>query len=89
MNANSFNEKWKNHLIDCAYGLNIDIDQVIDYLDREFEKETLISPSFIYFQIKMKFGSCRVYTSNHSKKEEWEKEIERIMKSQQLVLYTF
>ena len=80
INANSFNEKWKNHLIDGAYGLNIENNEVIDYLNQEFGKETTINPAFIYFQIKIKFGSCRVDTNNYRKKEEWETEIERIMK---------
>lgn len=80
MNANSFNEKWKNHLIHGAYGLDIANNEVIEYLNQEFGKETTINPAFIYFQIKIKFGSCRVYSSNYLKKEGWEKEIDRIMK---------
>ncbi|WP_188051089.1 hypothetical protein [Flavobacterium sp. GP15] len=80
INANSFNEKWKNNLIDGGYGLDIANREVSEYLNHEFEKEKIENPNFKYFQIKIKFGSCRVYTNNYRKKEEWEKEIERIMK---------
>lgn len=60
MTVEEFDEKWSAYLEEGHYGLAIDHPDVIEYLDQEFEKLSLI-PGFSYSQIKEKFGSARVY----------------------------
>ena len=81
MTAEEFNKKYSSYLEERFYGLDIDHPEVVDYLDKEFEKEIEKNPAFQYSQIKMKFGSSRVYTtSDRSKNFEWEAEIDRIFR---------
>lgn len=77
MTAEEFNKKYSAYLEERFYGLDIDHPEVVDYLDKEFEKEIEKNPAFQYSQIKMKFGSSRVYTTS-DKSSEWETEIDRI-----------
>ena len=77
MTAEEFNKKYSAYLEERFYGLDIDHPEVIEYLDNEFEKEIEKNPEFQFSQIKMKFGSSRVYT-NSDKSSEWESEIVRI-----------
>jgi hypothetical protein len=77
MTAEEFNKKYSAYLEERFYGLDIDHPEVVDYLDKEFEKEIEKNPAFQYSQIKMKFGSSRVYTTS-DKISEWETEIDRI-----------
>ena len=77
MTAEEFNKKYSAYLEERHYGLDIDHPEVVDYLDKEFEKEIEKNPAFQYSQIKMKFGSSRVYTTS-DKISEWETEIDRI-----------
>jgi len=77
MTAEEFNKKYSAYLEERFYGLDIDHPEVIEYLDKEFEKEIEKNPEFQFSQIKMKFGSSRVYT-NSDKSSEWESEIVRI-----------
>ena len=79
MTAEEFNEKYSFYLEEGYYGLAIDDPKVIEYLDKEFEKEIESNPEFKYSQIKMKFGSSRVYTTS-DKSSEWETEINSILK---------
>jgi len=79
MTLTEFNEKWKEYLEDGFYGLTIHDEDVIKYIDNEFEKEIKVNPSFIYSQIKLKFGTSRVY-ANSDKIFEWENEINKILK---------
>lgn len=81
MDALEFNNKWKNYLNTGYYGLNINIPQVVEYLDSEFEKEIKINETFNYSQIKLKYGVARVY-ANTDKAYEWEKNIDRILNSE-------
>jgi hypothetical protein len=60
MTCNEFNEKYNNWLEGGYYGLNIENDVVIDYLDKEF-KDFIKIPEFCYKQIKTKFRSARFY----------------------------
>lgn len=78
MEALEFNNKWKNFLNDGFYGLNINIPQVTEYLDSEFEKEIKINESFNYSQIKLKYGFARAY-ANTDKSYEWENMINKII----------
>lgn len=59
-----FNEKWKDHLEKGHYGMDIYDSDVVDYVDKEFEKLKIEHPGFTYSQIKLKFGSPRVYLDN-------------------------
>ena len=80
MTSAEFNEKWSDYLVSGHYGLNIDHEGVIEYLDQEFTNEVVINPSFNYAQIKVKFGSSRVYASTDNASK-WERKIDRILKS--------
>ena len=79
MTAEEFNKKYSAYLEERHYGLDIDHPEVVDYLDKEFEKEIGKNPEFQFSQIKMKFGSSRVYTTS-DKISEWEAEIDRIFR---------
>jgi hypothetical protein len=79
MTAEEFNKKYSVYLEERHYGLDIDHPEVVDYLDKEFDKEIEKNPAFQYSQIKMKFGSSRVYTTS-DKISEWETEIDRIFR---------
>ena len=79
MTAEEFNKKYSAYLEERFYGLDIDHPEVIEYLDNEFEKEIERNPEFQYSQIKMKFGSSRVYSTS-DKSSEWEDEIDRIFR---------
>jgi len=59
--AKEFNEKYKEFLVEGSYGLDIDDEYVMRYLDTKFQDFILI-PNFKYSQIKLKFGTCRFYT---------------------------
>jgi hypothetical protein len=77
MTAEEFNKKYSAYLEERHYGLDIDHPEVVDYLDKEFDKEIVKNPEFQFSQIKMKFGSSRVYTTS-DKISEWEAELDRI-----------
>ena len=79
MTAEEFNKKYSAYLEERFYGLDIDHPEVVDYLDKEFEKEIEKNPEFQFSQIKMKFGSSRVYTTS-DKSSAWETEIDRIFR---------
>ena len=73
-----FNAKYKNFLEDRFYGLAINNQKVIDYLDAEFEME-ITNGDFQYSQIKTKFDSVRCYT-NSDKNSKWESHIQELLK---------
>lgn len=75
-----FNEKYEKHIESGFWGLEFDIPEVADYLDKEFEKEIAEHPEFIFAQIKLKFGSPRIY-SNSVKDPIWESKVEEIIKT--------
>ena len=77
MTTEEFNKKYSAYLEERFYGLDISHPEVVEYLDKEFEKEIEKNPEFQYSQIKMKFGSSRVYSTS-DKSSEWETEIDRI-----------
>ena len=74
-----FNDKYKNYLKDRFYGLAIHNKDVINYLDKEFEKEIKANPDFSYQQIKTKFDFVCVYAESE-KNREWETEIMKLLK---------
>jgi len=79
MTTEEFNKKYSAYLEERFYGLDISHPEVVEYLDKEFEKEIEKNPAFQYSQIKMKFGSSRVYSTS-DKSSEWEDEIDRIFR---------
>lgn len=60
MTADEFNEKYKHFLEKDHYGLDIDIPELTEYLDKKFQ-EFITTPNFSYSQIKTKFGMGRFY----------------------------
>lgn len=62
MTNNDFNVKYNKYLEEGHYGLDINIIEVIDFLDNIFQDFIKI-PGFKYTQIKLKFGYCRFYTT--------------------------
>lgn len=82
MTVEEFDEKWSAYLEEGHYGLDISIPDVIEYVNQEFEKLSLI-PGFSYSQIKEKFGSARVYLAFGFSEEalELEDNINKIFKS--------
>ena len=70
MNAVEFNRKYAKHLEHRHYGMAIQDEEVIAFLDREFEKEIEVFPDFQFSQIKTKYGNACVYC-NSNKAEYW------------------
>ncbi len=62
MTRDKFNTKYSNYIEEGFYGLEFDIPEVTEMLDKVFQDLILI-PDFTYTQIKLKFGFPRVYTS--------------------------
>jgi hypothetical protein len=64
MNAEQFNQKYFEFLEEGHYGLDIDVPDIVEYLDRIFQELTRI-PKFEYSQIKIKFDEGRFYNNLH------------------------
>ena len=62
MTAEEFNEKYSAYLEEGHYGLDIDIPEAVEYLDKTFEGLIKI-PGFQYSQIKEKYSSSRFYSN--------------------------
>jgi hypothetical protein len=75
MTAEQFNEKYADFLEERHYGLDIDHEKVVAYLDDVFENELTKLPGFSYSQIKLKYSTSRFYANGVS--SERETEIER------------
>lgn len=61
-----FNNKWSNRLergFDKK-GMMINNEEIINLVDRHFTKFEKLYPDFSFSQIKIKFGSARVYIEN-------------------------
>lgn len=80
MNSTEFNNKYDEWLEQGHYGLAIDDDEVVDFLDRIFQDLTKIE-RFTYAQIKLKFNMARFYADGISTTmcRLIEQEIERIL----------
>lgn len=61
--TNEFNTKYKEYLEEGHYGLDLDKQEVIEYLDKEFQ-ELIKIPGFQYSQIKSKFSWFCFYCDN-------------------------
>jgi hypothetical protein len=62
--TDEFNNKYKDYLEDGFYGLAINDEDVIAYLDEKFTKEIETNPNFKYSQIKTKFNWVCVYAES-------------------------
>lgn len=60
MDIEQFNEKYKDYLEKGHYGLSIENEEFIKWLDKKFEK-FIKYPNFKFTQIKEKFGMGRFY----------------------------
>lgn len=58
-----FNEKYKDYLEEGHYGLAINNQEAMAYLDEKFQ-DFIKVPGFKYSQIKIKFNSVRFYATN-------------------------
>lgn len=83
MTRKEFNRKYKAYIEEGFYGLAIDNEEVIDFLDREFPY--IINNSmqpFRFSQIKTKFNYSRVYCNADSKTIRYlESEIDKILRT--------
>jgi hypothetical protein len=61
MTTEDFNKKYSDYLETGHYGLDVENEAVINYLDDVFENKLIHIPNFKYSQIKTKFGYCRFY----------------------------
>ena len=82
MNREQFNAKYSNWLKEGHYGLSLVNEEVINYLDKEFQ-ELIKIPDFKYLQIKSKFDWYCFYCENVSleKRQEIENKIKKIYDS--------
>ena len=87
MNCHDFNERFAAYLEPGFYGCEIDDTEILDYLAAEFDKGIAVNPDFQYAQIKLKFGTSRVYT-NSDKSDELERHIDTILTSRKSKMYT-
>ncbi len=65
MTAEEFNKKYIKHLEPNHYGAEgFNNYEFLDWLDKKFENFVEKHPSFVFSQIKIKFGSGRFYCEN-------------------------
>ena len=84
MTTKEFNEKYSAYLEEGHYGMAIENEAVIAYVDKAFE-ELVKVPGFYYSQIKTKFGMARAYLyPNSIDNYAVENEIDRILVEQKL-----
>jgi len=69
-----FNTKYANNLATGFYGLAINNEDVVNYLDRRFQ-EFIKLPDFKYYQIKMKYGFSSVYCDGLTEEEIYQLEL--------------
>jgi hypothetical protein len=82
MTLEEFMKKWRSHLESGHYGLDIEHSEVITYLDEKFTQLEEEFPHFTFSQIKMKFGSSRVYMEpSEIRTKEIEEKINNIIKN--------
>lgn len=73
MTSDEFNLKYKDYLEDGHYGLELEDEKIIEYLDNEFQ-ELIKIPNFKYSQIKFKFNWFCFYADNLPKGKQQEVE---------------
>ena len=75
MTVREFNEKYKPYIPQGWYGLEFDIPDVTDYLDKVMEDLVMI-PGFELHQVKLKFNMARIYFETKWKDKSLETELE-------------
>ena len=60
MTAEQFNEKYKQYIPKGWYGLEFDMTEVTEYLDKAMQ-DLITIPGFELHQIKLKFNMARFY----------------------------
>ena len=80
MDADEFNQKYKNYIPNGWYGVGFSIPDVTDYLDKEMEDLILI-PGFELHQVKLKFNMARFYFQTNWKDKGLEAVIENKIES--------
>jgi len=68
MTPEEFNSKYQDYLEQGHYGLDIDNEEFISWLDDKFQK-FIKQPGFMYSQIKSKFGMGRFYCEGLSNEQ--------------------
>lgn len=68
MTTDQFNQKYNDYLEEGHYGLAINDEQFIEWLDGKFQ-EYIKLPDFEYSQIKAKFGMGRFYAEGISNEQ--------------------
>jgi hypothetical protein len=63
MTAQEFNDKYRANIPEGWGGLEFDIPQVTEFLDKEIAKVVEFHPTLEIHQIKLKFGMARFYTN--------------------------
>jgi len=71
-----FNLKFSN--IIKGSGIQIDNQEILDYLENEFDIEIKDNPDFFIWDIKLKLGTVRIVT-NSDKQTEWESNANHIL----------
>ena len=80
MTVDEFNDKYEKYLQKGHYGLDINNEKVIEYLDNKFQ-EFIKIPNFTYAQIKLKWNYARFYADGISSEvcKEVEQDIIKIL----------
>jgi hypothetical protein len=60
MDADEFNQKYKQYIPDGWYGLGFSIPDVTEYLDKAMQ-DLITIPGFELHQVKLKFNMARFY----------------------------
>lgn len=63
MNVSDFNKKYSNYLEHGHYGVSINDERFLKYLDEMFMNIIFHHPKFKFTQIKSKFGQVRFYSN--------------------------
>lgn len=71
MNNKDFNIKYKGYLQDGFYGLTLNNEKAIQYLDEYFQK-FIQRPEFKFSQVKRKFNNFCFYADGVSLEERFE-----------------
>jgi len=75
MTVREFNEKYKPYIPQGWYGLEFDIPDVTNYLDKVMEDLVMI-PGFELHQVKLKFNMARIYFETKWNDKSLETELE-------------
>jgi hypothetical protein len=63
MTSEEFNGKWIDHLEKGHYGMAIEQPAIVEFMDKEFEKEVLVNPTFTYSRIRRLYDVASIHAS--------------------------